>query len=203
MEKDGKGVTFEDVPRAVKPSYALKPILVPIRILGIEHRSKFSFRLANDEKINGNLAYVIEACLRPGQTGYIKRGKIWVDKSDFRIVKVEVETDFVEGFEQILAECSQYYLKPHFKSTHHYEVDKNGFLFPSRSEIRVEYSGLLLRKKDLKSEFKITYRNYQFFTVEWSHETIKKKLEALFSNRSKLTLKNSMRLLPCVFGHFF
>lgn len=198
MEKDGKDVNLEDVPQGTKPSYTLKPVLVPVQILGIEHRSRFSFRLAGDERIKGKLAYVIEACLRPGKTGYIKCGRIWVDKSDFRIVKTEVETDFVEGYEQIIAECYHYYLKPHFKSTYYYEIDKNGLLFPSRSEIRVEYSGLLLKKRDLKSEFKITYRNYQFFTVEWSHETIKKKLEALFSNRNKLTLKNSMRLLPCI-----
>jgi TonB family protein len=202
MEKDGKDVKLEDVPQGTKPSYALKPILVPVQILGIEHRSRFSFKLVGDKKINGKLAYVIEACLRPEQTGYIRRGRIWVDKSDFRIVKVEVETEFVEGYEQILAECNQYYFKPHFKSTYYYEIDKNGLLFPSRSKIRIEYSGLINKKRDLKSEIDVTYGNYQFFTVKWSHETIKKKLEALISNRSRLTLKNSMRLLPCILRYF-
>jgi len=202
MEKDGKDVKLEDVPKGTKPSYTLKPVLVPVQIFGIEHRSKFSFRLVGDDRIKGKLAYVIEACLRPGQTGYIRRGRIWVDKSDFRIVKVEVETDFVEGFEQIFAECNQYYFKPHFKSTYYYEIDKNGLLFPSRSKIRVEYSGFLYKKRDLKSEIEVTYGNYKFFTVKWSHETIKKKLEALFSNRSKLILKNSIRLLPCILKYF-
>jgi TonB family protein len=202
MEKDGKDVKPEDVPQGTKPSYTLKPVLVPVQILGIEHRSRFSFRLVGDKKIKGKLAYVIEAYLKPGQTGYIRRGRIWVGKSDFRIVKVEVETEFVEGFEQILAECNQYYFKPHFKSTYYYEIDKNGLLFPSRSKIRVEYSGFINIKRDLKSELEVTYGNYQFFTVKWSHETIKKKLEALFSNRSKLTLKNSMRLLPSILRYF-
>jgi len=32
---------------------------------------------------------------------------------------------------------------------------------------------------------------------------LEETFEALFSNRSKLTLKNSMRLLPFVFRHFF
>jgi hypothetical protein len=202
MEKDGKDVIIEDVPQGTKPSYALKPILVPVQILGIDHRSKFSFKLADDEKIIGKLAYVIEACLRPGQTSNIMRGKIWVDKSDFRIVKTEVETDSLAGFEQIIAECNHYYLKPHFKSTHYFEVDKNGLLFPSRSEIRVDYSGLLTKKKDLKSEVEITYSNYRFFTVDWNHEIIKKKIAELLSNRSKLTFMNSLRFLPCVLRHF-
>lgn len=203
MEKDGKSKNQENVSHRKEPPYNLKPILAPIRILSIEQRSKFSFRLADDEKIKGKPVYVIETCLRPGQPGNIKRGKIWVDKSDFRIVKAEVETEFVEGCEQMLSECYHYYLKPHFKSTYYYEVDKNGILFPSKSEIRAEYSGFLNKKRKLKSEVKITYRNYKFFTVKTDHEIIKKKLEALSSNHSNLTIKNSIRLLPCVFKHFF
>lgn len=202
MEKDGKDVKLEDVPQGTKPSYTLKPVLVPVQIFGIEHRSRFSFKLVGDKKINGKLAYVIEASLRPGQTGYIRRGRIWADKSDFRIVKVEVETDFVEGFEQILAECNQYYLKPHFKSTYYYEIDKNGLLFPTRSKIRVEYSGFLRAKRRLKSEVKVTYRNYQFFTVEVDHDIIKKKIEALFSTRSELIFKKPIRFLPIILRYF-
>lgn len=203
MEKDGKSVNLEDVSHRTKPPYNIKPILVPIQILSIEQRSKFSFRLADEEKINGKLAYVLEACLRPERLGSIKRGEIWIDKSDFRIVKVEVETEFVDGYEQIFSECYHYYLKPHFKSTYYYKLDKNGILFPSRSEIRVEYSGFLNKKRKLKSEVKITYRNYKFFTVEIDHEIIKKKLEALSSTHSNLTIKKSIRLSPCVFKHFF
>jgi len=126
-----------------------------------------------------------------------------VDKTDFRIVKIEILSDFIEGFEHILKECRQYYLMPHFKSTHYYTIDKSGLLFPSRSEIRVEYSGLLFKKMDLKSEYKITYKDYRFFTVEWSHEEIKRKLEALFLNRNKLTFDNPIQFMPFVLRYFF
>lgn len=203
LDKDGKSVIPENKSLDMAPSLSLKPILVPVQIFGIEQRSKFVFRLADDERIQGKLAYVIEAFLRPGQTGYIRQWKTWVDKTDFRIVKIEILSDIVEGFEHILKECRQYYLKPHFKSTHYYTIDKNGLLFPSRSEIRVEYSGLLFKKMDLKSEYKITYKDYRFFTVEWSHEEIKKKLEAWFLNRSKLTFDNPIQLRPYVFRYFF
>jgi len=202
VEEDGKNVNLGDFPKGTKQFYSLKPILAPIQLLSIEQRSKFSFKLADDEKINGKPAYVVEACLRPEQAGDIKRGRIWVDKSDFRIVKAEVETDFIEGYEKILGECNYYYLKPHFKSTHYYEIDKNDLLFPSRSEIRVEYSGLLTEKKALKSKVEVTYENYKFFTVDVDHEVIKKKIEALFSNRSRLTLKYAIRSLPFILRHF-
>ena len=203
LDMDGKAVVPENSAQEIVSSLSLKPILVPVQIFGINHRSKFVFRLAEDERIQGKLAYVIEALLRPGQTGYIRQGKIWMDKTDFRIVKIEILSDIVEGFELILKECRQYYLKPHFKSTHYYTIDKNGLLFPSRSEIRVEYSGLLFKKKDLKSEYKITYKDYRFFMVEWSHEEIKKKLEAMFLFRDKLIFDYPAQLVPYVFRNFF
>jgi hypothetical protein len=203
LDKDGKAVILENESQDMAPSLSLKPILVPVQIFGNEQRSKFVFRLADDERIQGKLAYVIEVFLRSGQTGYIRQGKIWMDKTDFRIVKIEIFSDFVEGFEYILKECRQYYLMPHFKSIHYYTIDKNGLLFPSQSEIRVEYSGLLFKKMDLKSEYKITYKDYRFFTVEWSHEEIKKKLEALFLYRDRLTFDYPAQLVPYVFRYFF
>ncbi len=147
------------------------------------------------------MVFVIEAYPRPGQTVNIRRGKLWVNKPDFRIVKAEIETDFVEGYEDILSECDDYFLKPHFKSTHYYEVEKNDILFPSRSEIRVEYSGLLAKKKVLKSELEVTYENYKFFIVETDHNIIKKKLEAMFLNRSKLKFNSLIRFSPDIIIH--
>ncbi len=201
MEMDRKNANIEKTPQMTKQSYSIKPILVPVQILSFEQRPRYLFKLAKDEKIKRESVYVIEAYPRPGQTGNIRRGKFWVNKSDFQIVKAEVETDFVEGYEDILSECEHYFLKPHFKSTHDYEVEKNGILFPSRSEIRVEYSGLLAAKKDLKSELEVTYENYRFFTVATDYNIIKKKLETLLLNRSKLTFTPLIRSLPEIIRH--
>ena len=202
LEMDRKNANIENAPQVTKQSYSIKPILVPVQILSIEQRPRFLFKLAKDERIKGILVYVIEAYPRPGQTGNIRRGKLWVNKSDFRIVKAEIETDFVEGYEDILSECDDYFLKPHFKSTHYYEVEKNGILFPSRSEIRVEYSGLLAAKKVLKSELEVTYENYKFFIVKTDHNIIKKKIENLLLNRSKLTFNQLIRSLPEIIRHY-
>lgn len=202
MEKDKENLDFENISQGTKPIYSIKSILVPVQLLGIEQRSKYSFKLADDEKIKGESYYVVEAFLRSGQNGKIKQGKIWVDKTEFRVVKIEVESDFVEGYEHILEESSHYYLRPHFKSTHYYEIEKNDLLFPSRSEIRVEYSGFYRYTRELKSEIKIKYDNYKFFIVETDHNIIKKKLEAMFKTRNKLIFENSMKFLPLIIWHF-
>ena len=202
MEKDKENIDLEDPSQGTKPTYSIKSILVPVQLLGIEQRSKYSFKLVDDEKIKRKPSYVVEAFLRPGKTGNIKQGKIWVDKTEFRVVKIEVESDFVEGYEHILEESSHYYLRPHFKSTQYYEIEKNDLLFPSRSEIRVEYSGFYRYTRELKSEIKIKYDNYKFFAVETDHNVIKKKLEAMFKTRNKLIFENSMKFLPLIIWHF-
>ena len=198
LEKDGEAVDPKGCAEGVEGSYYLTPVLAPVQILGLEQRHKFFFERTRDERVKGNPVYVLEAQLRSGQISHIKRGRIWIDKSDFRVVKMELETDFIEGYEEIFEECNYYYLKPHFISTHFYEVDKNKLLFPSRSEVRVEYSGFLGLKRDVKSEIKISYSDYKFFIVETDHNIIKKKLEAFFEDRGKLILQNSLRFVPYV-----
>lgn len=188
VKKDSEKGNMEEVSREIKPSYNLKPILIPNQILGIENRVKFSFKLLDEKKIKGRTVYLMEARLRPEIQGNIKWAKIWVDKTDFRIIKIEMETDFVHGFESVLSECYRYYLKPHFKATYTYEVDKKGLLFPKKAEIQVEYSGFLKEARRLKSEVNISYNNYKFFTVKTDHDVIKKKLQFLLLDESKMPI---------------
>jgi hypothetical protein len=116
---------------------------------------------------------VIEARPKRGRGRDIKGGKIWVDKATFRILKVEVETAFLKGYEQDLEECPRHNLTPHFTATHFYGVEKNGILFPSFSEILVEYTGLVRPQKDTKAKIEIHYKNYRFFTVETENKIIR------------------------------
>lgn len=58
-------------------------------------------------------------------------------------------------------------------ATHFYRVEKNGILFPSLSEIRVEYTGLVRPQKDTKAKIEIHYENYRFFTVETENKIIR------------------------------
>ncbi len=188
IKKDSEKGNMEGIPREIIPSYNLKPILIPNQILGIENRAEFSFKLLDEKKIKGRAVYLMEASLRPEIQGNIKWAKIWMDKIDFRIIKIEMETEFIPGFESILSECYRYYLKPHFRATYTYEVDKKGLLFPKKAEIKVEYSGFLRAARKLKSDVSISYKNYKFFTVKTDHDVIKKKLRFLLLDESKLPI---------------
>ena len=85
MEKDGEAVDPESFAEGGEGSYSLAPVMGPVQILGLEERQKFIFERSRDERIKGNPVYVLEAQLIPGQTSHIKRGRIWIDKSNFRI----------------------------------------------------------------------------------------------------------------------
>jgi protein TonB len=173
LEENGKKVNGKNVPQKAKRPYSLQPIFVPVRLLSREQWPLFSYKMADEEKVMGRKTWVIEVNPRRRRGGDIKLGKIWVDKSNFRILKAEVVSGLPTGGEQILEECSRYYLTPHFTATHFYEVEKNGVLFPSRSEILLEYTGLVRPNRDTKAKAEIKYENYRFFTVETEHKIIK------------------------------
>jgi len=62
-----------------------------------------------------------------------------------------------------------------------YEVEKNGILFPSRSEIRIYYLGLLASKRELKSKADIIYSSYRFFIVDIDPDVITKQMKEFIS----------------------
>lgn len=173
LEENGKKVNAENVPQRAKRPYSLQPIFVPVRLLSREQWPQFSYKMADEEKVMGRKTWLIEVKRRRRRGGDITGGKIWVDKSNFRILKAEVVSALPTGGEQILEECSRYYLTPHFTATHFYEVEKNGVLFPSRSEILLEYTGLVRPNKDTKAKAEIKYEKYRFFTVETEHKIIR------------------------------
>lgn len=202
LGKTGRKVSEKSDSIDAKLSYHIQPIMVPERLLSHEQRPFYTYELIDDEEIQGKKAFVINIYPKLRRTGDIQHGKVWIDKENYQILKVEMETFYMEGYEEVYEECSKYFLTPHFTLTHHYEIEKNGIMFPSRSEIRIEYSGLLATKKGLKAELDVTYSSYRFFTVDVDHNLIKKKNEALISACDKLIFKNSLRLIPCVLRYF-
>jgi hypothetical protein len=179
-------------------SFHLQSILVPGHLLSLEQRSYYSYKRSNDEKVKGKMTYVIDISPKQKRSGDFQRGRVWVDKENHRILKVELETMFMEGYEEVYEECSKHYLTPHFTLTHLYEVEKNGIMFPSRSEVRIEYSGLLRSKRELKAEIDTRYSSYKFFTVDVDHDIIKKLVEQFFSsnNKNRFTFEYSFMAIP-------
>jgi len=166
LEKDGRKITGQNPPQPAIRLYSLKPIYVPAWILSSDQRSIFSYEFSKGERVGGKEVYVIEVKPRMSESGDLKGGRIWLDKSSYRVLKAEVRTTLLPGCEPFLHECAMNHWKPLFTSIHYYEIEKNGILYPSRSVIRIEYDKMVSPKRDVKYSANIRYGRYRFFTVE-------------------------------------
>jgi protein TonB len=166
LELNGKKTNETNAPlESTKRLYSLKPIFLPIWLLAREQQPLFSYKIAKNEKIMGKNTCLIEISPKRKERRGFNWGKVWVDKMNLQIIKAEVETGYTSGYEDVIEECSRYHLKPHFLATHYYQIEKDGVLFPSRSEIRVEYEGLSESQRALKTKTDIDYLGYRFFSV--------------------------------------
>jgi hypothetical protein len=151
----------------------LPPMGIPIRVFGLDRRSSFGFQIIDEDRIRGRNVLVLEIKSRQKQGSEIKAGKVWVDKIDARIHRVEVELASPALDESILAECRRYQLTPHLSATIEYEVERNGLLYPGRADYRLDYTGLVRPLRDTKAKLTIRYDRYRFFSVETEPKIIK------------------------------
>jgi TonB family protein len=145
----------------------LLPFLAPVRLIGRERQPLFDYRLLKEEKAQGRDAYVIEAIPKTGDAGGIEFGKVWVERKNFHVLKIETTGVPLEGYESVLEEVIQYNLKPRFITTYAYQVENKGLAFPSSATIRVDYPrspSTYFHIEKLRTTVK--YDKYKFFTVE-------------------------------------
>jgi hypothetical protein len=153
---------------------ALKPLFASIKILGEDRQLFFRFKLLGDEKLRGRDAYVIGASPKTGAPGGVRKAKVWIDKSTFQILQSEIQGVPPEGYEVVLDEANQIGKELNFTMKASYSIEKNGVLFPSETEVLVEYPlnfwGITKRTR---LETEIRYDQYKFFTVNTESQIIK------------------------------
>jgi hypothetical protein len=147
------------------------PINIPAQLLAPGFRDEFIYSLGRDEKALGRNCQVIEIRSRRKRGVRILGAAIMVEKNGARVVKAEVECGSSAIDKRILTECQQYYLVPHMRVTYEYGIEKKGILFPSRSEVVLDYSQLgPTNTQDTKMKLEIRYDKYRFFIVETNAE---------------------------------
>jgi protein TonB len=150
----------------------LKPFLAPSRVLGKERQELFSFSIIKDRE---NL-YEIEAVPVSRYAGGIDYARIWVDKQDFQILKMEVKGIPLEGYNEVLEETTEHNVKPEFITTYSYKMEKEGLLFPDKVKVLVRYPMYPDETPFYKTKIKtnINYDDYQFFSVKTESDFDKK-----------------------------
>jgi len=167
LESNDKAAPKGAAPPDEKRYSALRPLFVPIDILGKDRQGFYRFRLIGRERIQGRIAAVLEALARPGAPVRITAAKIWIDPGSSQILRCELQGLPIEGYEFIFDEASLIGVNPIGAMAINYETEKNGIVFPSLVKLLIEYPvNIWGAGKRTRIDTDIRYDQYRFFSVE-------------------------------------
>jgi TonB family protein len=152
---------------------ALGSIFAPLKVLAEDSQVKFEYWIAGEEKVNGKKALILTASPKSGDEDGIWKARVWVEKGSFRVLKCEIEGVPIDGSEDILNESASLNIRPHFLMTFEYKTEKNGALYPWRSEILVAYSGIDAGGIVPRLKIFMNYDKYKFFEVATESRVIR------------------------------
>jgi len=165
LKEDGKKRHEENAPLKTKRFFYKHVIFGPTGLLSRKAQLKHDFNIIKRKKFNKEKVIVIRATPKNERGVTHLYGDVWVREEDYRILKIEWNQKSLENYERMedIAEQSKAIPKPVLISEYMYE--QNGIQFPSKYIIKEIYESEFRRRRTLKSETKVTYKDYKFFTV--------------------------------------
>lgn len=163
IEENGEERYEKDAPLKTRRFYSLRSVYGPVGFLSREFQEQYDYKLKKGDKVEGREAYVIEASPKKMMEGKPNYGKLWIDKEDFSVLKIEIAQESLAGYEDFIKKIKKQGFQPIFTTTHYYGVEKKGIRFPSKTVFREVYRPL----RGIISKTVIEYSNYRFFTVEY------------------------------------
>ncbi len=147
---------------------AKKIILTPISLLGYLNQEKYKFRYVKSDRINGAEATLIEVFPRKLNTLKSVFGKIWIDKTDNSILRIQVNPLSIGGFKKLMKFASMLHSTLDLKCIIDFGLKRNGIRYPTKVRIHERYFGGKLGRGRAWERSKITYEynDYQFFNVD-------------------------------------
>jgi hypothetical protein len=165
LEENGKKKHKKNASLKTTNFFYKEILLEPKAILSEKNQLHHDYRILGEEECDGEKAVVLEALPKPTFKSEHLFGKVWVKESDGSILKIEWDQKGIENFEIIEKRAEIYNANPHVTLTSEFNLEKNGILFPSRFRIEESYINAK-GEKFLRSETKVVYRDFRFFTVE-------------------------------------
>jgi hypothetical protein len=165
LEENSRRMYEEDADLKTSVFTFDKFLFGPIAVLSAENRQYYDFKIIKEETWDGEKVAVLEARPKPSLTQNVIFGKIWIRKRDFSILKMECNQKSIANFWILEERAKKYKADPEIMTIVEYGVEKNGVRFPSRCSIEEGYRNKK-GKKFVRSETRVVYKNYKFFTVE-------------------------------------
>ncbi|MBN1273793.1 MAG: hypothetical protein JXB26_16115 [Candidatus Aminicenantes bacterium] len=166
LEENGEKKNEKDASLKTKRFYSKRSVFGPIGLLSRKGQEQYEYELSKKDKEVGREAYLIEVRPKSKEDGKIHSsfGKVWVDRENFSILKIEVKAESIQGYDQLKDAAKREQVIPEIMDIHYYGVEKNGLRFPSKTIIEENYRAMT--KVIKKSRTVVEYKDYRFFTVD-------------------------------------
>ena len=164
LEENGKKKERKNAQLELQRYFAQYLVYGPVGFLSHYWQQHFDYAIVGREELDGRATLVITATPTEEREENYSFGKIWVDASDFSVLKIEWDPRSIPGYSEDL-DSSIGNLKREITWSVAYGIEKNGIRFPSfqkLEEILINHTG----NRSPKYEVDILYDHYQFFIVE-------------------------------------
>lgn len=172
LEENGKKKNEKNAQLKTRMFYSKRSVFGPVGLLARKNHDKYNYKIIDEKSVHGRKAAVIEATPKSEMRDMPNYGKIWVDKQDYSILKVEVAEESLVGLEQA-KETSKLKSTPMISVTHYYDevykTDENQVIrFPSKTVFLYEKHLYKrgYREQVIVAKTQFIYDNYKFFTVD-------------------------------------
>jgi hypothetical protein len=172
LEENGKKMKEKDAQLKAQMFYSKRSVFGPVGLLIRKNHDKYNYKILDEETVSGRETVIIEAKPKTEMREMPNYGKIWVDKKDYSILKIEVAEESLVGIEQVRGVIN-IGIDPAISVTHFYDevykTKKNQIIrFPSKTVFLYEKYLNKRRYKErvIERRTQYTYYNYRFFTVD-------------------------------------
>lgn len=165
LEEDGEKM-YQENAELDKIKYVSENLVFgPVGFLSQYWQGYFNYEILGEDSVGGTKTIIVRSSPKEEMEENYNIGRIWIDKDNFQILKIEWEPVSIEHYEEgeiptFLGEFKQSVIW-----TVDYDIEKNGVRFPSRQmvkEVFINERGYKILKRGLSCH----YEDYKFFTVE-------------------------------------
>lgn len=165
LEEDGKKTYRENAELSEIKYISQKLVFGPVGFLSEYWQGYFNYEILEEDSVKGIKAIIIKSYPKQEMEENYNFGKIWIDKENFQILKIEWEPVSIKEYEEGALSSQLGEFKQKVIWTVEYGVEKNGVRFPSRQSVKEIFMNER-GYKVLKRELSCDYEDYKFFTVE-------------------------------------
>jgi len=149
-----------------------KIVMTPLAIFSDDKQNDYLFRFIGKKHINGIESAVVEVFPKKFLISGSIYGKVWIDLSNYSILRIEVNPVSIGGFRKILELSESFGSIVDLRATMEFRKEWRGLRFPTSVQIVERHYGGWLLNRILKRKFfqrtktNYKYKNYRFFNVD-------------------------------------